>query len=99
MGPLRSRTFPPHSGNHLARGMILGVTDNLDASAIRENLLTLRNSFGCVICSFGVNFGLDLSNEPRYISFGEDHNSVDIGESGNNFRAFCHRGYRAPLTF
>jgi hypothetical protein len=67
--------------------VILGIADNFDPTAIFRDRIALRDSVGCVVGAFGLDVGTNLANDGADVEFGEDYDSVDIGQRGYNFGA------------
>ena len=71
--------------------MVLGITDDDYAPALREHFITFGDTFDCVISPLSVNVGADLANKAANIGFRKDHYSIHVGEGRDNFGALFGR--------
>src|ERR1700758_1141061 len=88
----RGRAEP--GADDFTNGMVLGITHNLDASAVLEYRVAFGNAVSGVVSSLGVNVGTNFGDEGANIRLGENDYRVYVGERRQNFRSFFggHQG-------
>jgi hypothetical protein len=74
--------------------MVLGVADNLHASAASQHCVTFRDSFRRVVGSLGMNVRADGANHVADIERIENDDGINIGQCGQDFRTFVFRNAR-----
>jgi hypothetical protein len=65
-----------------ARGMVFGVADDSDSNAEAGGRSAFRDGVGGVVGAFGVDVGAQFFEEFFDVGFGEDHDVVNVAESG-----------------
>src|ERR1700674_3438037 len=80
-------------------GVVLGIADDFDATAVGQYLIALRHILAGVVSSLHLDVRLDLANQGANIGLIEDHDGVDAFESGDDFSALQLRHGRTSGAF
>lgn len=79
--------------------MVLGIADNHDTTSAGFDFVALRDAFGSVVGALGLEIRADFADDGADVFLGKDDNSIDVGEGGENFRAFGFRHDRTAFAF
>src|SRR6185437_9630881 len=85
--------------DEIARGMLLGISDNRDANADECRFFALGNCVNGVVGALGVNTGTKVAQKSADVRLVENHDVIHGCKRGNQFGA-CLRGQnRTAGTF
>ena len=78
--------------------MVLGISHDLDASAVSQHIIAFRNSVTRVVRTLGLNVGMQFADKAADIRLLEDNDGIDVGQSRNDLGALFGWHERTSLT-
>src|SRR5262249_22718044 len=85
--------------NDVSGRVVLGIADDLDASAAFDDGVALGDAVGGVVGAFGVNVRANFLDEGADVELGEAHDGVDVGQCSKNFSALLCRHQGTARAF
>src|SRR5579872_72807 len=85
--------------DEIARGMLLGISDNRDANAEARRFLALGNCVMRVVGALRVDIWTKVAQKSAHVRLVENHDVIHGGERGNEFGARLRGKNRTAGTF